>query len=189
MIARSFLTLPLLLLSALVGCGNPSIDDKIATLPNDGLTPSDAHRAGQPCVLCHGPYKGASPEMIIAGTIFAKDAAGKLIPAKGAEVNITTSLDKVNGATPPLKTNCAGNFYLTHDQVFTQFALDTIAFPLNVEIKCPNGSTQTMQGRISRDGSCGGCHTSKQDQDSPGLIICDSVSELPNKQTCPGLFQ
>ena len=197
MIARSFLALPLLL-PALVGCGNAAIDDKITALQDDNLRPSAFHRAGQPCILCHGVYKGASPELVIGGSVFAgipDNPKAKPIPVPGAKIIITDALNNVNGAKSPdthdITTNCAGNFGLTHDEVVTRLGFDTIAFPLKVSVVCPKGGrTLEMKGRIAREGPCGGCHVGQKSENSPGLIVCDgSGAEVPTPQSCPGLFQ
>src|SRR5262249_39649565 len=52
-----------LALVAPAGCGNPAVDPKIAALGPEanGVPQGEFHRSGQPCLLCHGPYGGASP--------------------------------------------------------------------------------------------------------------------------------
>jgi hypothetical protein len=169
-----------LLLSSLLaaaiagGCNNPVVDAQIAALgPEvDGVPPSDIHRPGQPCVLCHGPYKGAKPEMAVGGTIYAYPydlgyEDGNPIAAEGVEVEISDSL----GNSPPQKpvTNCAGNFYVKKDDW-------SPAYPLHVAVrfKVSEGDTDRvpMDTRISRDGSCAGCHESAPNQGSPGWIYC-----------------
>jgi hypothetical protein len=163
-----------LLAPALAGCPNPVIDAQIEALgPEDpNVPPSDIHRPGQPCLLCHGPYKGASPEMSVAGTIYAYPfdlgyEDGNPIPAVGIEVEISDSLDS-SPTLPPI-TNCAGNFYVTK-------ADWSPAFPLRTSIRyefAPGDTDRVpMDTRISRDGSCAGCHEGEPNQGSPGWVYC-----------------
>jgi hypothetical protein len=190
-----------LLLPALVGCGNAALDVKIAQLGDDepGIEPGPLHRSGQPCTWCHGPYKGASPEMVVAGTVMGSLTDGKPIPVAGVKIIITDSLGSVNGVRPPggpteKTTNCAGNFYFTREEIQQTLGFETLAFPLGVKIICPNpsdpaaeGATLSMNTRISREGSCNGCHQGRQDQQSPGWVNCaSSLYPAPNAMTCPG---
>jgi len=159
--------------AALSGCANPVQDARIAELgPEDpGVPPSEIHRPGQPCLLCHGPYKGAGPEMSVAGTIYGYswDANNPdPIPVEGVTIEISDS----NGTAPatPPKTNCAGNFYLTTTDY-------NPSFPLRVAIRYPvdgekDGQRHSMGTRISRDGSCGSCHKGAPNQGSPGWVFC-----------------
>src|SRR5690242_19448607 len=113
------------LASALVaGCGNPVQDARIAALgPEDPAVPaSDIHRPGQPCLLCHGPYKGASPEMVVAGTIYgyAYDVDNKgadPIPVENVTIELHDAYSNQpvdeTGKKLDIATNCAGNFWVT----------------------------------------------------------------------------
>lgn len=163
-----------LLSPALAACDNPVIDAQIQALgPEDpGVPPSDIHRPGQPCLLCHGPYKGAKPEMSVAGTIYAYPfdlsyEDGNPIPAEGVEIEISDSLN----TSPPQKpvTNCAGNFYVTTAEWRP-------AYPLHVQLRyevAPGDTDRVpMDTRISRDGSCAGCHDGEPNQGSPGWVYC-----------------
>jgi hypothetical protein len=176
-------------LAAGAGCANPIADAQIAALgPEDPAVPqSDIHRPGQPCLLCHGPYKGAEPEMAVAGTIFAYPfdlgaEDGDPIPAAGVEVEISDSLD----TSPPTKpvTNCAGNFYVTKDEW-------SPAYPLRVAIRFQvaegDNDRVPMDTRISRDGSCAGCHDAAPNQGSPGWVYCverESGIVFEKPETC-----
>ena len=161
-------------LATAAGCANPIADAQILELglEDPAVPPSDIHRPGQPCLLCHGPGKGTGPEMAVAGTVFAYPydlgaEDGDPIPAVGVEVEISDSLD----SSPPTKpvTNCAGNFYVTTQEWRP-------AFPLRVSIRyqvAPNDTDRVpMDTRISRDGSCAGCHEGEPNQGSPGWIFC-----------------
>jgi hypothetical protein len=165
-------------LPALGGCGNPVIDVKVAALGGEvpGVEPSEFHRPGQPCLDCHGVYGGASPQMSIAGTIFAAPIDKLPTPVEKVNVVITDSFGNKNGKgpteTPPQRlTNCVGNFFFTRDEFDP-------GFPLEAKIECPTkpGSADTtghyMSSRISREGSCAACHTGARDQGSPGWVYC-----------------
>jgi hypothetical protein len=175
---------------ALLGCGNPSIDPKITALGGEvpGVEPSEYHRPGQPCLLCHGPYYGKSPYFAIAGTVFAKQEAQmkNLVPVDGAIVHVTDSF----GETRDLTANCIGNFMINADDWQP-------AFPLQVSIDCPvpgekGLKARSMNTRIGRDGSCAGCHFGPASATSPGWVTCipngsPSPYVIPTHASCPGI--
>jgi hypothetical protein len=166
---RLHLSLTLALLA--IGCGDPVTDDQVAALPDEvpGVALSEFHRPGQPCLLCHGPYGGKSPEMSIAGTIFATPQQGKKppTPVGGVIVTITDAF----GDVKTKKTNCIGNFYFTADEWQP-------GFPLAAKIEYPDvgggkGTTPAyMSTRIGREGSCAGCHRGPRAEDTPGSVFC-----------------
>ncbi|MEZ4297846.1 MAG: hypothetical protein R3B70_23015 [Polyangiaceae bacterium] len=159
----------------LASCANPVPDAYIEDLGEEvpGVPQSDIHRPGQPCLLCHGPYKGVEPEMTVAGTIYGYPfdlgvKGGDPIPVEGVIIELSDSFG--NSPPEPPKTNCAGNFYLTKEQW-------NPAFPLRVAVRYPvpgdeDGERVSMGTRISRDGSCAGCHTGRPTQGSPGWVYC-----------------
>ena len=171
---------------ALTGCPSPVNDDAIEALGGEcnGVPESEHHRPGQPCVLCHGGYQGDSPELSIGGTVFATPA--QPIPVEGAKVILIDA----EGATMTKETNCIGNFQITTDEWVP-------AFPIHAEIVCPiPGTDETrrlvMGTRISRDGSCAGCHFGPPDIDSPGWVFCAATMPTPPytvKPTCAGVCQ
>ncbi len=195
-----------LLPAALLGCGNPSLDVAIKELGGEvpGVPASAFHRSGQPCIDCHGPYKGAKPEMALAGTVFAIpmiDEKSIPIPVANVKITVTDALGLVNGVeSPPAPvptklTNCAGNFYFTTDEL-------KLAFPYESKIECPEPgndmairSTQTMVTRISREGSCNSCHEKLPDppssglktQSTPGIIVCDTDTAHTGMTVYPAL--
>ena len=186
---------PLLFAAVLAACGNPSVDDRIEALGEEtpGVEPGPYHRPGQPCVLCHGPYFGAGPELSIGGTVFATDRGR--VPVEGAVVRIWDSV----GDSRELATNCIGNFYVAKED------WDPL-FPLKVEVEfgLPGGEAADrrlvgMSSRIERDGSCAGCHVDNkaevsQTQASPGRIYCvkqeqadsDGIKFPALGPSCPG---
>ena len=120
--------------AAPLGCGNPAVDSRIEALgeENPNVPPSEFHRPGQPCVLCHSVYEAAEPEITVGGTIFASPAKnpGELPTAvEGAEISLVDAEGEVKSVT----TNCAGNFFLTKEQW-------NPSFPLRVEVRYPSPS-------------------------------------------------
>jgi hypothetical protein len=189
------LTLALLALAGLPACSNPVVDQKIADLgPEvDGVLPSEFHRAGQPCLLCHGPYGGASPQMVVAGTIFATPEHKGKAPS-GVEGVIVTITDSFGDSPKKIKkTNCIGNFFITLDDWPTAAGP---GFPLAAKIEYPSvgggkGTTPAyMSTRIGRDGSCAGCHFGPRAEDSPGSVFCVDATTDPFPvpgSDCPGV--
>ncbi len=180
-------TLPALVLLA-AGCGNPAIDQQIAALPPEvpGVPQSEFHRPGQPCLLCHGAYVGATPEMSVAGTVFGTpvEAGQDPTPVGNVTVTITDSF----GVVQTKVTNCIGNFYITTDEWLP-------GFPLAAKIEYPSlsgtGTTPTyMNTRIGRDGSCAGCHFGARALDTPGVVYCvDAPADPfpPPGSSCQGV--
>jgi hypothetical protein len=173
---------PALALLALGACGNPVDDVRIDALgPEvDGVPPSEFHRPGQPCLLCHGEYQGAEPRMSVAGTVFATPQRDKKKPpsVEGVTVTITDSF----GDSKTKKTNCIGNFFIKADEWQP-------GFPLAAKIEYPNPDGEGtkpvyMSTRIGRDGSCAGCHVGERSQTSPGVVFC--VDEATNPFPKPG---
>lgn len=162
---------------ALAGCGNPVVDSRIAALGDEdpNVAAGEFHRAGQPCVLCHSVYEGASPELSIGGTIFA--TVMDQIPVDKAMVTLTDS----NGETRVVPTNCVGNFYITKDEWIPAFplqALVTYSVP-SAGAGVPELRQKPMNSRISRDGSCATCHDGKRTQASVGWIFCEEMQLAP----------
>ncbi|HZU83977.1 MAG TPA: hypothetical protein VE987_13710 [Polyangiaceae bacterium] len=129
------------------------------------------HRAGQPCVVCHGPEGPAKTQFVMAGTVFA--APDQLVGLPQAEVLLVDSL----GSSPPpgsVVTNCVGNFFITSD-------LWNPAFPVRVAVVSGQNGEQ-MIGHIGRDGSCADCHKDPRGLDSAGHVF---VAAVPPKVSCP----
>jgi len=166
----------------LTACGSPVNDDRIEALGAEanGVPPSDLHRSGQPCVLCHDAYEGASPAMAVGGTVFA--TRSNPVPVEGAIVTLTDSA----GSTKSVTTNCTGNFFLSQEEWQP-------AFPLRAEVSCPTPGTDkrrrfVMGTRIGRDGSCASCHDGTPSPTSTGWIYCaDRMPDPPFtvSDSCP----
>lgn len=179
--------------AALVGCGNPSADVRIEALGPEapGVEPSENHRPGQPCVLCHSAYGGAEPEMAVGGTIYSiptamEDATGQVVqpvPVFGATVILFDAFGTKKTAT----SNCVGNFWIpTSDW--------EPAFPIYAEVsfELPGTGQQkrtAMSSWIQRDGSCATCHAGERNQGSTGrvfLLAEPPASPFPVPPQCGG---
>jgi hypothetical protein len=166
---------------ALAGCRyDPVQQDIIDNLGDEKGTPSASHRPGEPCLACHTKYGGATPELAVAGTVYALDATmTKLVPAKNVRVTI---VDSSTGGSKRPCTNAAGNFQVTADDWMD------IVYPLS-----PNAGGTPMHSLIGRDGSCASCHRlpdmnsidkiTGASRDSAGAILVDATQVDP---TCNG---
>lgn len=162
------------------GCDHDPVPQaKIDALGEESGEPSESHRPGEACVLCHDSYGGAEPELAVGGTVYGLDTLGKPAPAASRYVVIIDSAGDFRGVC----TNSAGNFFIKKDD-WTE-----IAFPLTVQA----GSSR-MRSLIGRDGSCASCHhlpnddaliaSTGADRDSAGVILVDVSAPDVN---CGGL--
>ena len=187
--------LALLATLVLAACGDPVLDKKIGDLGPEvaGVPRGEFHRAGQPCLLCHGPYGGASPQMVVAGTVFATPARKGKAPSGVGGVIVTVTDSFGDSPVKIKKTNCIGSFYITVDEWPTAAGP---GIPLAAKIEYPSvaGGTGTtpayMSTRIGRDGSCASCHFGARAADSPGNVFCvDALTDpfpVPGAD-CPGV--
>jgi hypothetical protein len=164
---RSFL-LPVLL--ALASCNSdPVHDGEVAALGGEapGIPKGEYHRAGQPCLVCHGGLGPASKQFSIAGTVFGGPFSYTTNDTLGVGGATVVFLDD-NGASANSSTNCVGNFYLAADSSTGWPSFP--AFPVKTEVVSPTGSVIQMPSHIGRDGSCATCH-----QDPPSLSTLGHV--------------
>lgn len=173
-------TLPRALAIAVVAaaCSDPVRDAEVRNLgaefPNVPL--GEYHRAGQPCVVCHGGQGPATKRFTVAGTVFAQQGAA--IGVDGATVAMTDSA----GGQYTTKTNCVGNFFVRPEQWDP-------SFPILVRV-FKGSQVKTMQGAVGRERSCGRCH----DDPSGGLepfraaghvYLYGSGDSVPPAAMCP----
>jgi cytochrome c553 len=161
-------------------CADPVHDQLVASLPPDPTPNGEFHRAGQPCLACHGPEGPAQTQFAVAGTIFWHPTADQ-IGVDQATVSIIDSL----GANPQLTTNCVGNFFVKPED---WPGGSGPAFPLRVEIfKDGTKYSDTMTTQINRAGSCADCHGYPANYNSVGLIytVPDNVATDPLPTDCP----
>lgn len=160
---------------------DPVRDDLVGNLgPDDQFPESEFHRPGQPCLACHDKPGGASPELILGGTIFA-DPDGQ-VPVEGAFVRV---IDSKGNRPRCFVTNCNGNFMVRPDE------WDDMTYPLLVSVEKQGAPPRTMNSHIGREGSCAGCHKNYKGFDSPGFIrIFETVDDaraagFREPPTCP----
>ena len=155
---------------ALPACSDPLLDEKVAALgPEvDGIREGPAHRAGQPCLVCHG--NGVSPDFSVAGTLYQKPY--ELGVPVGIEGNIVELID-ANGERMRAKTNCVGNFYISRDRWDP-------TFPLRVVVDPDHPGPSQMVSKIGRDGACASCHVDPPGQSSPGHVYQTDDDTVPD---------
>jgi len=174
------------LLTVAAGCRNDPVEQAIInSLPADSSPNGAEHRAGQPCLVCHDAYGGATP-FAVAGTVYGLDATTKaLVPA--ANINVTV-LDSNSGDSRKACTNAAGNFYILAAN------WSDLTFPLT-----PTAAGLSMESLVGRDGSCASCHAlpgasttgGPQDpvtgasRDSAGAIVVNPAMTDPNCMSTP----
>lgn len=158
--------------TAFVACGNPVTNRTIDALGPEqpGVPRGPLHRAGQPCVTCHGPSGHATPAFSFAGTIY-QSAAADSPPAAGVKVVVTDA----NGTEGAITTNQAGNFYVR------QTTWNPV-FPLRVRVLMgDNGDACCSQPPPPRATPCG----TKEICDNGIDDDCDGTADC-NDMTCFG---
>jgi cytochrome c553 len=133
-------------IAASASCFDPVHSDAVSSQgpEKDGVQPGPLHRAGQMCLACHGGQGPGSPEMSVAGTIYATRTGTE--PLVGA----TVTLQDAAGSKRTLTTNAVGNFYVLKSDWAP-------AYPLFVRLDA-GGNKKIMQTRIGGQGSCAFCH-------------------------------
>jgi cytochrome c553 len=156
-----------------------------------GIPQGQYHRAGQPCVVCHGSEGPANQQFSIAGTVFFGPATSQAPVGVG---NVTVQLEDDSQSRYAVTTNCVGNFWIKPSDWTPQF-------PVLVTIAGQPQSTMlqvSMTSHIGRDPSCGSCHqyqTNLNYYQSPGLVHLASMDDAnytgdpscPYSPTPPGL--
>ena len=113
--------------------------------PEDPAGPSELHRPGQRCALCHSEYEGAEPLLAMGGTIFEQDPETFVLnPVEGVFVTLYDAA----GASQKACTNAAGNFFVKMED------WPDAKFPLTVQV-----GNRFMRSLLGRDRSCATCHT------------------------------
>jgi hypothetical protein len=124
------------------------------SLPDDDMENGPKHRAGQPCLYCHGGPFPSAPEFVFAGTVYLKEADAKGL--SGATISITDAAGTVITGT----SNSVGNFFAGggHNDREGFISLPPgFAFPLTVTVAFGSAS-KPMRSYIAREGSCAQCH-------------------------------
>jgi hypothetical protein len=153
-----------------IACASdPVHDGEVTALGPEapGIPKGEYHRAGQPCLVCHGGEGPASKQFSVAGTVFGGPFSYTTNDTLGVGGAMAAFVDD-NMSVNYTMSNCVGNFWLAADSStgWPNFP----AFPLRVEIISPAGNAYPMPGHIGRDGSCATCH-----QDPTGLSTLGHV--------------
>lgn len=161
-----------------------------------GVPKGEYHRAGQPCLTCHGGAGPAKQQFTVAGTIFYGPANTQ--PPIGVG-GVVVTIEDDYGSTFSFTTNCVGNFFVKPGD----WPAGGPFFPLLVTIAgtvpIPNNGAETptyeapsMLSHIGRTGSCADCHqyvTQDNYYMTPGLVNLTQTIDDPNYQgsdpNCP----
>jgi hypothetical protein len=171
-------------------CADPVHDLQVKGLGGEdpAIPQGEFHRAGQPCVACHQPTGPANTSFAIAGTIFVNDGNTKII---GVE-NVYIDMVDAAGISPQVdvKTNCAGNFWVSPSDW-------TPAFPVRVMIRRDMNAPTKMVSHIGREPSCNRCHGCPPDTtngcqflqsyDTPGPVTINNIDakNATQRPDCP----
>jgi len=127
------------------------------------------HRAGQPCVVCHGSEGPANTQFSIAGTVFFGPATTASPIGVG---NVTVQLEDDAQSKFSVTTNCVGNFWITP-------AAYNPNFPMLAAVGYAGQPNQSMFTQISRAGSCASCHSDPPNYDAVGHVYITTGTPVP----------
>jgi hypothetical protein len=154
-------------------CAEPVHDQQVKALGDDprGVPDGEFHRAGQPCLTCHGFFGPASSRFAVGGTVFAG-------PQRRVGANqVLVELIDSTGSTRSAPTDCVGNFFVRAEDWDP-------AFPILVALR--GDHFQPMSTQIAREGSCSQCHSDPPTFDSPGHVrLNDTEPTTPTPTDCP----
>jgi hypothetical protein len=157
------------LIALAFACGDPAHDDAVDALGSDptGQPNGPTHRAGEPCLTCHGGSGPASAQFSVGGTVYSVKGQGDPL------VNGTVHLVDATDAGFEMPTNSVGNFFATTDE------WKPVA-PIHVSVTLGNAEAD-MISHIGRDGSCADCHTPTVGPRSPGPVyLATDPGDLPS---------
>jgi hypothetical protein len=176
--------------TVVLSCGDPVHNAEVAALgpENPDIPPGPTHRAGQPCLTCHGGVGPGNTTFVTAGTVYLAASSTDA----GALDNGTVQLTDSTGSPFQATTNVAGNFYVTSDQWNPVFPIGGITGDAGVVVSphvisisappcvppSPCLKPATMATAIGRGGvyaSCAYCHF-----DPPGPTTPGHVYQNPN---------
>lgn len=140
------------------GCSDPVQQEQVAALGPEApeVPPGPLHRAGQPCLICHGAG-GDAPRFTAAGTVISTPELRQ--PAFGVQVRLIDAARRSYLAY----TNCIGNFF-----IFPQEYEPVL--PLWVSLS-GYGAHIDMESPMHKDGDCGFCHGREKNPSSAGPIF------------------
>ncbi len=161
-----------------------------------GVPKGEYHRAGQPCLTCHGGEGPAKQQFSVAGTVFYGPANSGGPVGVG---NAVVTLEDDTQAVFSVSTNCVGNFFLKpgdwpgggpHFPLLVTISA-TVPVPTN-GAETPTYEAPSMRSHIGRTGSCADCHqyvTQQNYFETPGLVnltqTVDDPSYAGSDPSCP----
>ena len=157
-----------------IACGDPTHDNAVDALGSDptGMPNGPTHRAGQPCLTCHGGSGPASAQFTVGGTAYAVKGHGDPL------VNGTVHLLDAADAGFDMPTNSVGNFFATTAE------WQPVA-PIHGRLTLDNAEAD-MISHVGRDGSCADCHTPTIGPRSPGPVyLAVDQGDLPGADGGP----
>jgi hypothetical protein len=168
----ALLTVPLL---ATIACVDPVHDSAVEKLGGEapGVHVGPLHRAGQPCLTCHGGQGPADAEFSVAGTVYLLQFEDTPAP------NTSVILEDINGAAVMIGTNEVGNFYINASDWRP-------TYPMTAKLVFSGKVNRPMNTTISRSGSCGDCHTNSPNQTSAGRVyVANNMTQLTKALAAP----
>ena len=164
-VRRSSTAVPLatLALTALAACYDPVHLDEVATLGPEipGVPTGPEHRAGQPCLPCHGGDGPAELELAVGGTVY------KTRGSKDALISAKITITDARGYARSVRSNDVGNFYIPRSD------WPDMTFPLRAVLEAESVRRE-MVTNINRNGGCATCHRDAGDRTlMPGVFLRD----------------
>lgn len=134
-------------------------------LPDDHRENGPLHRAGQPCLYCHGGPFPSAPEFVLAGTVYLKESSDEGLA--GATITIVDAAGAMVSGT----SNEAGNFFAGGGRGKEGWIElpRSLVFPISVKVAL-GGQEKAMRSYIGREGSCAECHG-----EPPGAALVGKV--------------
>jgi hypothetical protein len=156
-----------------LSCGDPVHDEEVEALGPDptGQPNGPTHRAGEPCLVCHGGQGPAHAQFSLAGTIYG--TKGMTDAVEGAVVHLEDATNKIVTVT----SNSVGNFYIPLSDYAPTYPLN------NICIHGPSADSQTMFTHVMKQGSCAGCHFGTPGPTTPGPVFITDPT-LMITETC-----
>jgi hypothetical protein len=149
-----------------VSCVDEVHDEEVAALGPEtpGVPRGPQHRAGQPCLTCHGGSGPGKEQFSIGGTVYLSQGGGA--PAPGT----TVTIEDIDGRPWTVPANSVGNFFVP----LSEFAPH---YPTQVSVTSADGGvTDQMLTHVGRDGSCADCHTPTVGPTSAGPVYLNAAS-------------
>ena len=194
----------LALVSALAlaaGCGNPVHDEAVAVLGGEGPASLYFATAGTVFQDAMNVFPNAIP--MAGATVTFTDACAFAFPNPSAndpstpqfaiDCPNTDPTTLVRGVVSQVETNCAGNFYVLHDD----WVAAGVVYPMHMSVNWGSVGS-TMLSHMAKETSCATCHVwavpatngmpamaGNAGQDGTGQIYLNAAPLTPPPPACP----